>query len=272
LRFNFSILILITISGIHPVSAQLSPSRYEGRVLNSTDSLPVPFVNIYTVDYTNFTSTSVGGNFSIEINQGDTLNFSAIGFRSKQIVVYFISDIIQIIQLNPVTYELPGLTIYGRDPMEGFYDHNRLYETKTEQTFDQKFPGPSLGVGQSGAAFTGLLTLLANQFNSEYKQLKKLQEIEEGEYTYYRRLELIYSRLNADFISSKTSLRREEVQQFIDFWNPSIEFMEIATEYELVAMILNQEERYFDMIRRNNTGRNVVSTIELRKLLNDYSH
>ena len=129
-----------------------------------------------------------------------------------------------------------------------------------------------MGVGQSGAAFTGLLTLLANQFNSEYKQLKKLQEIEEGEYTYYRRLELIYSRLNADFISSKTSLRREEVQQFIDFWNPSIEFMEIATEYELVAMILNQEERYFDMIRRNNTGRNVVSTIELRKLLNDYSH
>jgi len=208
----------LTLLGTLEINAQVGHANFQGKILNSSDSTPVPFVNIYTGDYLNFTSSSASGNFFINVTQGDTLNFSAVGFLPKQMVIYFISDISQIVQLSPVTYELPGLTIFGSDPMEGFYDHSRLRQTKIERTFDQKFPGPSIGAGQNGAAFTGLLSLLANQFNSEYKQLRKLQEIEEGEYGYFRRLELIHSRLNSNFISSKTSLNRHEVQRFVDFW------------------------------------------------------
>lgn len=242
---------------------------FQGQILSVEDSLPIPFVNVYTEGYEKFASSSAMGYFSISIVEGDTLNFSAVGFRPRQLIAFTVSGIEQKIYLTQVTYELPGLTIFGRNAMEGFYDHNRLYNPETEKTFNEKFPKPSLGIGNRGAAVTGLFTLLANQFNSEYQQLKKLRKIEKDEYSYFRRLELIYTRLSPDYIIENTSLNKEEVESFLDFWSPSLDFMEKADGYQLLAAIQEKEVEYIRQLKSDNKGKNVVSTIELRKLLEE---
>ncbi len=245
--------------------------EFRGQILGVSDSLPIPFVNIYTEGYRKFASSSASGNFSIYISHSDTLNFSAVGFRPRQLIVYPISGIEHRIYLSQVTYELPGLIIYGKNPMEGFYGHDRLYNPKTERTFEQKFPKPSLGITPGGGvSVTGLFTALANQFNSEYQQLKKLREIKKDEYPYFRRLELVYVRLTPEYVTQNTSLQREEVQAFLDFWKPGLDFMEEANEYQLITAVQQQEKKYIKQIKESNQGNGVVTTIELRKLLDNY--
>lgn len=244
--------------------------EFRGQVLGVSDSLPIPFVNIYTEGYKKFASSSIGGNFSIYISNNDTLNFSAVGFRPQKLIAYPISGIQHKIYLSQVTYELPGLIIYGKNPMVGFFEHDRLYNPKTERTFEQKFPKPSLGVTPGGASVTGLFTALANQFNSEYQQLKKLGEIKKDEYPYFRRLELVHVLLTPEYVTQNTSLQREEVKAFLDFWKPGVDFMEEANEYQLLTAVQQQEKKYIRQIKENNQGNGVVTTIELRKLLDNY--
>ncbi|MEQ9424124.1 MAG: hypothetical protein RJQ09_06895 [Cyclobacteriaceae bacterium] len=241
--------------------------EFVGQVFSAKDSIPIPFVNIYTNDFENFTSSSASGRFSLRVNEGDTINFSSVGFRGKQMIIYLLTSVERKIYLNHVTYELPGLTIYGRNPMEGFYDHNRLYNPETEKTFEEKFQKPGFSLTPGGAGVTGLLTLLANQFNSEYKQLKKLREIKKDEYSYFRKLELIAARLPTNYVVQNTSLEKNEVQEFIEFWDPSLEFMEIANDYELLTLVQEQEILYLKKMSKDNQGKGVVSTLELRKLL-----
>jgi len=270
---NFKIIFIVIAclgTGGYSLIAQESPKTLNGQILSSKDSIPIPFVNIYEENYQNFTSSSASGKFSMRISDGDTLNFSAVGFRPMKMIIFLVSNFEQIFYLDPVTYELPGLTIYGRNPMEGFYDHDRLYNPQTEQTFDQKLPKPQLSLTPGGAGVTGLLTLLANQFNSEYQQLRKLRKVEKDEYKYFRRLELIYTRLTPEYITGNTSLEREEVEGFLDFWKPSVEFLEIANEYEILTAVQQQELNYIRQMRKDNKGKDVVSTIELRKLLDNY--
>lgn len=262
-------LLALQIVFINRLSAQ-ETVEYTGQILDASDSLPVPFVNIYTERYLKFASSSAGGNFTIKISSKDTLNFSAVGFRPMKLIVYPITGIEHKIYLSQVTYELPGLIIYAKDHMEGFFEHDRLYNPQTERTFEQKFPKPSVGIGPGGAAFTGLFTALANQFNSEYQQLKKLKEIQKEEYPYFRRLELVYIRLTPEYIVQNTSLHRDEVQAFLDFWKPNLTFMEEANEYQLLTAVQKQEQKYIRRIKEDNQGEGVVSTIELRKLLDNY--
>ncbi len=242
--------------------------EFRGQILSTSDSLPIPFVNVYTEGYNKFAASNAAGDFSITISQGDTLNFSAVGFGPKQLIVYSISGIEHKIYLSQVTYQLPGLTIYGRNHMDGFFEHDRLYNPQTERTFEQKFPKPSIGLAPGGAAVTGLITSLANLFNSEYQQLKKLWEIEKDEYPYFRRLELIHIRLTPQYITLNTSLHKDEVNGFLDFWKPGLEFMEEANDYQLLTAVQQQEKNYIRRMKENNQG--MVSTIELRKLLDNY--
>ena len=245
-------------------------TEFRGQILNANDSLPIPFVNIYTEGFEKFASSNPGGNFSINISNADTLNFSAVGFQPQQLIVFPIAGIEHKIFMSQVTYELPGLVIYGKEAMEGFYDHNRIYNPNTRRTFDQKFPKPSIGLTTGGAAVTGLFTSFANLFNSEFQQLKKLRDIKKDEYPYFKRLELIHDRLTPEYITQNTSLEREEVQTFLEFWEPSLGFMEEANDYQLLTEVQKQEAKYIKQIKSNNQGEGVVSTIELRKLLDNY--
>lgn len=252
----------------------------EGILLDKNDSVPIPFAHAYTMDQEKFQVSDEKGNFRIQLQRGDTLVISSIGYATR---FFMFTDIPPSRKIEHVMYmsqdpvELQGITIYGKAPMEGFYDHDRIpYDKFEEKQLDENYFKPSLYSGSSGAGMSvgvsGVITLLAAQFNSQYKQLKKLEEIRKLEFEEARYQYFLKKRLNSGYVVENTALLQAEVDDFIKFWSPDTAFIELATEYELVRALKEKEKQYIEQIKRRQgsaSKEDVVSTIELRKLLDD---
>lgn len=59
----------------------------KGSVVSATDNIPIPGVNVIVVNSTNGTTTDFDGNYQIQVNKGEALQFSYVGFQSKTIIV-----------------------------------------------------------------------------------------------------------------------------------------------------------------------------------------
>lgn len=71
--------------GIVP-SANIERSIF-GSVISAHDGLPLPGVNVIILDTLKGVQTDFDGNFSIRAKTGDTLTFSFIGMKEKQLVI-----------------------------------------------------------------------------------------------------------------------------------------------------------------------------------------
>lgn len=246
----------------------------EGTLLDKNDSVPVPFAHAYSMDYNKFKVSDQKGKFTIQLQIGDTLVISSIGYSTR---FFLFTDIPTTRKIEHVIFmsqdpvELEGITIYGKAPMEGFYDHDRIpYDKFEEKKLEENFYKPSLGLGSGGVGVSGAITLLAAQFNSQYQQLKKLEEIRKKEFGQARYEYVMQSRLNRRFITQNTSLLSSEVDEFIRFWSPDTAFVEFSSDYELVKAVKEKERQYIEEIKRKlGQDNDIVTTIELRKLLND---
>lgn len=250
----------------------------QGTLIDKADSVPIPYAHAYSMDYKKFQVSDDKGKFTIQLQRGDTLVVSSIGYATR---FFLFTDIPANRKIEHVIYmsqdpvELEGITIYGKAPMEGFFEHERIpYDKYEEKKLEEGYYKPGVGFSPGGAGasvgLTGALTLLAAQFNSEYQQLKKLDKIRKHEYEVARYEYFIKSRLSAGFVTKNTSLLSSEVDDFIKFWSPDTAFMEYANEYELVSALQQKERQYIELIKRNKgADEDIVSTIELRKLLKD---
>lgn len=250
----------------------------EGTLLDKNDSVAIPFAHAYTMDHKKFQVSDEKGKFRIQLQRGDTLVVSSIGYATR---FFMFTDIPPNRKVEHVIYmsqdpvELHGITIYGKAPMEGFYNHERIpYDRFEEKKLEENYYKPNLSIGPSGAGASvgveGLITLLAAQFNSEYKQLKKLQEIRKKEFEVARYDYFLRKRLSNTYVVENTAFLKTEVDDFVKFWSPDTSFLEMATDYELVKALQEKEKQYIEEIKRNQGSQDdIVSTIELRKLLKD---
>lgn len=250
----------------------------EGTLLDRADTVPIPYAHAYSMDYKKFQVSDEKGKFTIQLQRGDTLVVSSIGYATR---FFLFTDIPANRKIEHLIYmaqdpvELEGITIYGKQPMEGFYDHERIpYDSFEEKKLEKNYYKPNIGFSPGGAGMgvgvSGALTLLAAQFNSEYQQLKKLEKIRKNEYEEARYQYFLQRRLNKGFVTRNTSLLSTEVDDFIKFWAPDTAFVEYANEYDLVTALKEKERQYIEQIKRNQgSAEDIVSTIELRKLLKD---
>jgi TonB-linked SusC/RagA family outer membrane protein len=80
-----TLIIIFLLTGI---LAQAQAVRVSGQVLADVDGTPLPGVNIVVKGTTNGTNTDFDGNYFLEnVNMGDVLVFSYIGFATQEIVV-----------------------------------------------------------------------------------------------------------------------------------------------------------------------------------------
>ena len=59
----------------------------KGKVVSSVDNFPIPGVNVIIQGTSTGTSTDFDGNYQIQVTQGDVLQFSYLGFQTKNITV-----------------------------------------------------------------------------------------------------------------------------------------------------------------------------------------
>ncbi len=59
----------------------------KGTVVSSTDNFGIPGVNVVVLKTSNGTTTDFDGNYKIQVNEGDVLQFSYIGFVSQTVII-----------------------------------------------------------------------------------------------------------------------------------------------------------------------------------------
>lgn len=74
------LLFLVSVSGF-------AQNIVTGVVTSSEDNMPIPGVNVIVLGTTRGVSTDFDGNYSIEVSNGETLEFSYIGFQKKTIAI-----------------------------------------------------------------------------------------------------------------------------------------------------------------------------------------
>jgi len=87
MRFKFTGLLALVVALFTPFAMMAQEMNVSGTVTSSEDGLPMPGVSIIIVGSTSGTSTDFDGNFSIDANDGDKLQFNFIGYSDKTITV-----------------------------------------------------------------------------------------------------------------------------------------------------------------------------------------
>ena len=93
----------------------------EGIVKNSEDNSGIPFAAVINIDANGnqrndryHDEADVNGEFSlVDAEDGDIIQFSAIGFATKQYNITMFSPGALTMSLDPVTYEIDEAVVYG---------------------------------------------------------------------------------------------------------------------------------------------------------------
>ncbi|TXG38608.1 SusC/RagA family TonB-linked outer membrane protein [Seonamhaeicola maritimus] len=80
-------LTLIAVLFLNAVLIAQSGITVKGAVVSGTDNIPIPGVNVIVVNTTKGTTTDFDGNYQIQVDKGDVLQFSYVGFVSQTIIV-----------------------------------------------------------------------------------------------------------------------------------------------------------------------------------------
>lgn len=83
MKTRFTLLFIFLFS-LHGFSQDITVS---GTVVSAEDNIPVPGANVIVKGTTRGVSTDFDGNYSINVSQGEVLEFSFLGFKSKSVTI-----------------------------------------------------------------------------------------------------------------------------------------------------------------------------------------
>ena len=248
---------------------------FSGFLRNRSDSSAVAYAHVMLSDRSQFVVSDTTGFFALQVAIEDTILLSAIGFAHRELIIRRPpTQNPSIIWMKPRTYDLDVVNVYADDPMKGFFSHHRIDYGHREAPIFSPI-GPVLGTSTSptGAGkivIEGLLTSLLLPLTSEYKQLKRLHILRRKRRLerYYERL--LSKRLSVDYIQVLLPGKRHLRESFLVYWKPSLIFLEIANDSELIEAISLAKVAYKEHLLRLNSHRNYlnrITTFELRQLL-----
>lgn len=215
-----------------------------GVILNQTTNQPIPFAHIIDYFHEKGFAADEKGEFSIIINQNDTLTFSAIGF-SKRYICFSDSVIRENVRinvfLNPEIYLCKEVTIF---PYKNYTEFKKavvdfkLHEEDARVVDAVNRIKESVGsVDYSKyekSGISGPITALYMAFSREGKELRKYAELL-AEDQYREKLSIKY---NKEIVRQATGIKDEkQLDEFMKFCKMEDSFIESATEYQIMLAI-----------------------------------
>lgn len=238
-----------------PAISQQSPEdqnlSLNGCVTDEKTGKKLPLVHIFNESSRTTDVTDTGGQFTINVNRGDTLVFSSIGFYYK--VVYITDSMLRVgsalITLMPRKYEVPEARVLDLGTYEQFRQKIlslKLPETRTdklrkslqkaarEEAMEVEYVRRMDKLTQGG----NLLTIPI--LSPDEKQMLVLKKIKEEEKT----KKVIAEKFNRAFIGEITELEGDELTEFMVFCNFSDEYLLDATRYEILIKVLEKLKEF----------------------------
>ncbi|AHM60622.1 hypothetical protein D770_11825 [Flammeovirgaceae bacterium 311] len=243
------------------VTAQGQNQRQiKGRVVLATDTLrPLPYVQVINRSNGNGTVSDLDGYYVMPVTEDDKIEFRMIGYHDTLLTVSQLRQLNYQFAMKERVVTLRPVTIRGQkqvykpfapperksdDPYVGY----RSVKPSGLDPVDQKI---GLATTGSGAALEGAITEFANLFSKKAKQRKKISALKERarEEEYYKALHDFW--FDEEIVAELTGYKGRDLQDFIAFCNPTLKFMEEATEYQVILRIWHYQEQYEKMYYRD---------------------
>jgi hypothetical protein len=220
--------------------------KVSGVVLARADSnrlSPLSDVNIYHKRRQSGTRSEANGSFAISLLRGDTIIFSRIGYGS---VTYTLPNTYndKKLELNLVMQEKPYILREVKvratpPPPVGPLQRNArpVYIPASRSTRSAATAGlDPLGGRGSFAPITALYDAFSKRAK-EKKLVAVLMARDKKEQDYK-------ARLNPEYVSELTRLEGPELDEFMAFCQPPMDFVLHAEEYDLVVAIVDCQQRF----------------------------
>jgi len=205
------------------------------------------FVNITRKGRTNGTVTDANGSFTIYMLRGDTLLFSYVGYSTSIFILprdYNEKKLDIQIVLKSTSVQLQEVNITSKVlPKVGPLYH------KPKVVYIPSIKGSSnyRGFGSPNTTDFSPITMLFNQFSREGKTRRKLGRLMQADSK-----EASYkARLNPEYVSELTGLQGPELDDFMLYCHPPLQFILTAEDYDVVVSVLDclkkfkQRDSYF---------------------------
>jgi len=261
-KVNAFFILLASFLAAGQLTAQSVEEREVGKLVSVEDNAPVPYVHVYNSRTGDGTASNEDGSYSLHMQVGDTLVFSAIGFEpyafmlgkepTERVVVANIS-------LSTATMALEAIEGVGYKDERAL--KRAILDLDVPLGSGEGMPLGNLGAAStkkrnpnglsptgSGVAIGGPVTALYNAFSKRAKQEKKYAQYQQA----YKKNKLVEAKYNAGFVGEVTGLQAQDLEQFMIFCQLSDEFILDASTYQLVVAI-HQCYRDFEMQQDQDT-------------------
>ncbi len=250
-------IILLIISFVIPAyfcqaqSIFKSQKTITGTFYDQATGEPVPFANVFNESLRNWSLAKENGEFVVSVNPGDTLAVTSIGYLGQVILATDENlDKNLRIALTPRQYNIDEIQVVGYRNYSDFKKafekleidktqeqqlSERLKMEGTKEAIDAEYnknaeeklanPGFSMSFGSS-TSIPSVRVILDG--------LKKKDEIQ------YQ----IDLKFNREIVSNLTHLEGDELTNFIGYCNFSTKYLQNASEYEIVEMIMRKLRSY----------------------------
>lgn len=223
LSFLFSISLLLLAK---PGHAQQKPKPGDivvnGRVLDSVSITGIEDVLIINKKSNKMSTTDKEGYFYCVAHPTDTL------------VIYMLGYFPRVVPVPELNLSRQIHLFYMKRNM-GEIREIEITAQRIKKTEEYQFP-----FNQAPATAESPITLLYEQLSRRYKQYRKVEELEKKKY--YEQLR--QARLNQKVILQITDLKEEEVEDFLKFAYFPDDFLETASQYELLVSIKKKYMAY----------------------------
>ena len=233
--FHTHILLLLVLLGAgHTAVAQY---KVRGTVLDSSRNYPLQAVSVMTTSGRG-TITDGDGQYTIEVNERDSIWFSYLGKPTPRYAVLKIADVTQFdIALKLKADVMEEVRIknrsYRMDSIQNRKDYAKIFN------YQKVSVGSMTSVNATGAGFDIQELIRLFQFRKNKATLKFQQRLLEQE-----REKFIDHRFNKGLVMRLTNLDGEELDLFMQKFRPSYEFTAAASDYDFQLYIKKAFEAY----------------------------
>lgn len=240
---------LLMLCGVQSLYGQQEHAMVSGKVVRMEDSVPVPGAHVINLTKERGTITGSEGLFSINVMIGDSIMFSAVGFKTDTIVITHrvLNDISLInVYLEDQLYDINSVDIYPlpstyagfkREFIHGFDSIPDYYSTIRDISTMPKIMDPS-NVGVVGSP----ITWLYNRFSREGREMKNYHEILNQESMREG------WNLNFEMVRQVTGLEEdEEILEFFAFCGFTAELLTTSAEFEVTEAIIECIKKYSEI-------------------------
>jgi hypothetical protein len=231
--FLFFLLILTSLS----VTAQKKNHAVWGYLRDSVTYEPIVLASVTNLNTNKTVMTSASGRFTIELSENQVLSFAAVGYHFDTVHysnLYLLTDTLALI-LSPLTFSLGNVTVSARGMSR--YQLDSMERRKDFLQDIVTYTIPTVAKANSGAGIALNLDHFSKHERNKRKAFSFFESNEKEAYIDYR--------FSGALVTKYSGLKDEKLQQFMQQYRPSAEWLRTHTSEEDIKYYINDRLKLY---------------------------